>query len=207
MCPVVAAAPALRVPALRGFTSAALVVRPALRIHEAKTSRCGLPRVVGALFGGRGPSTSCQPSKCARWSPLRPWCGFELCGGFTSAAVKRSQVALEDPAVPARLGTGAGRVHRTFAVIAALSRVCTDQIRRTTTLEKDTTTGFGFVNTQRRSKDQGGAGKPTESRHPQRGCGGDHRAHSESCQLIEGPRPPNEAPTTLGKPKRLVLAS
>jgi D-aminoacyl-tRNA deacylase len=50
--------------------------------------------------------------------------------GFTSADVKRSQVALENPAFPARLGAGAGRVHRTFAVIAALSRVCTDQIRR-----------------------------------------------------------------------------
>jgi hypothetical protein len=45
--------------------------RPALRIHEAKTS-LGLPRVVGARFGGRGPSTRCQPSECARWSPLRP---------------------------------------------------------------------------------------------------------------------------------------
>jgi hypothetical protein len=42
--------------------------------------------------------------------------------------VKRSQVALEHPAFPARLGTGAGRVHRTFAVIATSSRVCTDQI-------------------------------------------------------------------------------
>jgi hypothetical protein len=44
--------------------------------------------------------------------------------------VKRSQVALAYPTVPARLGAGAGRVHQTFAVIAALSRVCTDQIRR-----------------------------------------------------------------------------
>jgi hypothetical protein len=51
------------------------------------------------------------------------------CRGFTSAAVKRSQVALAYPTVPARLGAGAGRVHQTFAVIAALSRVGTDQIR------------------------------------------------------------------------------
>jgi hypothetical protein len=54
--------------------------------------------------------------------------------GFTGAAVKRSQAALEHPALRARLGTGAGRVNQTFSVIATLSRVCTDQIRQTTTL-------------------------------------------------------------------------
>jgi hypothetical protein len=56
--------------------------------------------------------------------------------GFTSAAVKRSHVALAYPAFPARLGAGAGGVDQTFSVIAALSRVCTDQIRQTTTLGK-----------------------------------------------------------------------
>jgi hypothetical protein len=50
--------------------------------------------------------------------------------GFTSAAVKRLQVALEDPACPATLGAGAGRVNQTFSVIATLSGVCTDQMRR-----------------------------------------------------------------------------
>jgi hypothetical protein len=54
--------------------------------------------------------------------------------GFTSAAVKCSQVALEHPALPARLASGAARVHQTFSVIAALSRVCADQMSRTTTL-------------------------------------------------------------------------
>jgi hypothetical protein len=130
------------------------VFRPAWRIHEAKTSRLGVPRVVGASLGGREPSISCQPSKCARWSPPRPWCGFELAEGSPSAAVKRSQVALEHPALPARLASGAGRVDQTFAVIAASSRVCTNHIRRTTTLEKDQTTGFDLRKTQRRSKDQ-----------------------------------------------------
>jgi hypothetical protein len=48
------------------------VFRPALRIHEAKTSRFGVPRVVVASFGGREPSTRCQLSGCAWWSPLRP---------------------------------------------------------------------------------------------------------------------------------------
>jgi hypothetical protein len=74
--------------------------------------------------------------------------------GFTSAAVKRLQVELANPALRARLGAGAGRVNQTFSVIAALSRVCTDQKRQTTTLEKDQTTGIDLRKTKRRSKDQ-----------------------------------------------------
>jgi hypothetical protein len=39
------------------------------------------------------------------------------------------------------------------------------------------------------------------------GRSGDHRAHSDGCQRLGRPRPPNQAETILGKPKQLVLAS
>jgi hypothetical protein len=112
------------------------------------------------------------------------------CRGFTSGAVKRSQVALVYPAFPARLGTGAGRVHRTFAVIAALSRVCIDQISRTTTLAKikrqvlisgkrsaGRKTKAAPVRSARRLT--AAPGEPSESQDPLHGRSGDHRAHSD----------------------------
>jgi hypothetical protein len=49
--------------------------------------------------------------------------------------------------------------------------------------------------------------EPAASRHPRCGCESDHRAHCEGCQRVGRPRPPNQAQTTLGKPRRLVLAS
>jgi hypothetical protein len=51
------------------------------------------------------------------------------------------------------------------------------------------------------------AGEPSESRDPLHGRSGDHRAHFDGCQRVERPRPPNQATTTLGTPKRQVLAS
>jgi hypothetical protein len=85
--------------------------------------------------------------------------------GFTQAAAKRSQVALEDPALRARLGTGAGRVHRTCAIIAALSRVCTDQMSRTTTLAE--TKRQVLISGKRSAgrKFKGSAGRKTRGSH------------------------------------------
>jgi hypothetical protein len=48
---------------------------------------------------------------------------------------------------------------------------------------------------------------PRKAGDPLHGRSGDHRAHSDGCQRLGRPRPPNQAETTLGKPKRLVLAS
>jgi hypothetical protein len=48
---------------------------------------------------------------------------------------------------------------------------------------------------------------PRQSSNPHHGRSVDHRAHFDGCQRVEGPRPPNQAPTTLGTPKRQVLAS
>jgi hypothetical protein len=47
----------------------------------------------------------------------------------------------------------------------------------------------------------GGAGEPSESLNPHYGRSGDHRAHFDGCQRVEGPRPPNDPETTLGTPK------
>jgi hypothetical protein len=153
MCPVVAVAPALRVRLPRVLRDLS-VFRPALRMQEAKTCRLGFAESrLRLIWWSRTPDESATLAMCpvvaaasAGWVPG--------CGGFTSAAVERSQVALAYPAFPARRGTGAGRDHRTFAVIATSSRVCTDQIRQTTTLREDPTTGFDCRRPQRRSKDQ-----------------------------------------------------
>jgi hypothetical protein len=53
----------------------------------------------------------------------------------------------------------------------------------------------------------GGAGEPSQSSNAHYGRSGDHRAHFDGCQRVEGSRPPSKATTTLGTPKRLVLAS
>jgi hypothetical protein len=160
MCPVVAAASVVRVRTLRRVhqrrrealtgragapwsflrgwvrvqVASTFGFRPAQRIHEAKTSRLGVPRVVSRLiWWSRTLDTLATVEMCPVVAAA-PVVRVRTCGGFTSAAAKRSQVALAYPGVPARLGAGAGRVDRTFSVIAALSRICTDQIRQTTTL-------------------------------------------------------------------------
>jgi hypothetical protein len=98
------------------------VFRPALRLHEAKTSLASR-RVVG-LFGGRGPSTRCQPSECARWSPLRPSCGRWLAEGSPAPPFEGSQVALVYPPADRRCVRGAVGSSRPvgLATSAAYSR-------------------------------------------------------------------------------------
>jgi hypothetical protein len=157
MCPVVAAASIGRVRTFRGFTSATvkrsqvalehpalparrgacgrryeweppLVFRPALRIHEAKTCRFGFAESRRRLIWWSRTLVKLATVGMCPVVAAATVVRVRACRGFTSAAVKRSQVALEHPALPARLASGAGRDHQTFAVIAALSRVCTPKL-------------------------------------------------------------------------------
>jgi hypothetical protein len=77
----------VRRPALR--TGAAVGLSTCAPFSGDQKHRLVLPRVVVGLFGGREPSTRSQPSKCARWSPLRPWSGCWLAEDSPGAAVMR----------------------------------------------------------------------------------------------------------------------
>jgi hypothetical protein len=150
MCPVIAAAsaaPVLFFATCRSFDLRCVFTRPkpvvlACRESSAPDLVVEDPRQVvnrRNVPGGR---------RCVRGA------GSGLSKSSPAPPFDGSQVALEHPALRARLASGAGRVHLTFAVIAALSRVCTDQMSRNDDSRPDQTTGFDLRKTQRRSKDR-----------------------------------------------------
>jgi hypothetical protein len=162
MCPVVAAASVLRVLAFRGvhqrrreaLTGRAGVPGTSCEARFGCRSRPPVGLSTSVAYS-RSQYQSFWRGESRRrliwWSrTLDTLSTVEMCPVVAAASVARvrlaegspaapfdgSQVALAYPACPARLGASAGRVDQTFSVIAALSRVCTDQIRQTTTLGK-----------------------------------------------------------------------
>ena len=129
------------------------VVRPAWRFPETKTCRLGVTRVVVRLIWWSRTLEQLSTVGIVWKSPPRPQVASTQRGHFQRRRATRGRWRWSTRHSRAMLGNGAGGVHQTFSVIAAFSRVCTDQISRTRTLPKDTTTGFDLRKTPRRSKD------------------------------------------------------
>ena len=163
-----------------------------------------LQRDLRALHGGAGePAAAWNPSSRTQRRPPGTFRRLTTCRGSsttksgaddsrqaktTGFGLVNTQRRSKDRQVAKRRAHPADAAASTghIPTVANVSRVLDHQIRRTTTLREAKTTGFGFVNTQRRSKDQ-----QVAKENPSCGRSGDHRAHSEGCQRVGRPRPPN----------------
>jgi hypothetical protein len=131
-----------------------LVFRPALRIHEAKTSRLVSARVVVRLIWSVQTLDKAAMTENARWTPPAPEASLAGNSGYASATCERFTAALVNPQQAGTRTTGAAATTGHISTVDNVSRVLDHQMRRTTTLAKDQTTGFDLRRTQRRSKDR-----------------------------------------------------
>ena len=177
-----------------------------------------LQRHLRALHGGAGEPSEAEPAPRTQRRPPGTFRRLTTCRGSSTtksggddsprsqndrfwpreyaAQVERPTGREEEPATDAAATTG--HIPR----VANVSSVLDHQIRRK---RPSASQNDRFWPREHAAQVERPTGR--EEENPSCGRSGDHRAHSDGCQRDGRPRPPNKAETTLGKPKRQVLAS